>query len=177
MVPIGSLCHASGMLGWLLFGLLCLPFGELALLIYLGRHVGILETLGLALATSVFGAALAKQQGLRVVQQWQRAQAEGRVPEEGLVSGMLVLVGAALLVLPGFISDVVGLLFLLPPTRMLIAAIIRRFVAQGIGKGRIHVVGHQGFASSAPSGFTMPQGPIIEVVPQGARLPEKREND
>jgi len=152
------------MLRVLFFLLLCLPFAELALLVFLGRNVGILQTIGLALITSLIGGALAKQQGLRVIAQWQRAHVERRVPEEGLVSGLLVLIGAGMLLLPGFISDIIGLIFLLPPTRRFIAAMIRNAVAAGILRGNIRVV-------------TPESGPIIQAGPPPHLPPPRREVD
>jgi len=144
---------------WLLLLFIGLPLLELALLFRIGGAIGFWPTLAITIAGGVLGSALAKHQGARVFREWQRALAAGRVPEEGLMSGLLVLVGAALLVMPGVLSDVIGLAFLLPPSRRVLAAGMRRELQRRIAKGQVQV-----FASAQPSpGFDMPTGPIIDV--------------
>lgn len=113
---------------------------EIYLLILLGRWIGPGPTLLWVLGTGLFGAAFARAEGLRVWRAWQRSIASRNIPEEGIVSGLLVLIGGFLLVLPGPLSDLVGLIFLFPPTRRLIAATLRRRVERKIRGGAIHVV-------------------------------------
>lgn len=127
------------------------PLVELYLLIWLGGLMGFWPTVGLVLLTGVIGATLAKLEGLRVLGQWQSALAEGRVPEAGVLDGLLVLVGGIFLVTPGVLTDLVGFSLLLPPTRKLVAGFLRKRVEAGIQKGSVHV--HMsGFGAAPPFG-------------------------
>jgi UPF0716 protein FxsA len=147
---------------WLFLLFTALPFAELGILVAIGQHIGLWPTLALTIAAGVLGAALAKSQGRRVLREWQQALAEGRVPEEGLVSGLLVLVGAVLLVTPGVLSDFLGFFMLLPQTRRLIARALRAWVARRIADGRLRVFTF-GPPRAGPPPFQRPSGPIIDV--------------
>jgi UPF0716 protein FxsA len=116
------------------------PLLELYLLLFIGSVIGFWPTVAIVLVTGVLGAWLAKSEGLRVLRKWQAAIAEGRVPEEGVLGGLLVLVGGVLLVTPGVLTDVAGLLLLFPPTRRLVAAQLKKSVEKKIRSGAIHVV-------------------------------------
>jgi UPF0716 protein FxsA len=100
------------------------PFIELFLLLAVGREIGIVPTIAMIIATALIGAALAKREGLRVYTEWQRAIAEMRVPDEGITSGLLVLVGGALLIAPGVLTDIVGILLMIAPIRRVVARFI-----------------------------------------------------
>jgi UPF0716 protein FxsA len=131
------------------------PFLELYLLIGIGRQVGVLPTLGLVLVMGLLGAFLAKREGLRVMRNWQAAMAQGRLPEDGILSGALVLVGGVLLIAPGVITDGVGFLLLIPPTRRWIAARLRRALERRMEAGTLRVTsyGWGGFRNSrSPEG-------------------------
>jgi UPF0716 protein FxsA len=102
------------------------PLVELALLIQLGRLIGLAPTIALVLLTGAVGAALARWQGLQTLRRVQTEMAEGRVPTGALVDGLLILVAGAVLLTPGLITDIVGFLLLIPPTR----AAVRRAVVE-----------------------------------------------
>jgi len=142
------------------------PLVELYLLLWIGDLMGFWPTVGLVLLTGVIGATLAKLEGLRVLGQWQSALAEGRVPEAGVLDGLLVLVGGILLVTPGILTDVFGFSLLIPPTRQVVARFLRKRVERGIEKGtvRVHV---GGFGAAPPfGGFGGPPprgGSVIDV--------------
>ncbi|MCP4896760.1 MAG: FxsA family protein [bacterium] len=93
------------------------PIVELGLLIQLGRYVGLAPTIGIVLLTGVIGASLARWQGLVTLRRVQAEMAEGRVPTGPLIDGLLILVAGAVLLTPGLITDAVGFLLLIPPTR------------------------------------------------------------
>jgi UPF0716 protein FxsA len=95
------------------------PLAELAVLIAVGEWIGLVPTLILLLAVSVVGAWLAKREGLAAWRRFQLALAEGRMPTVEVTDGALILLAGALLLTPGFLSDVLGILLLLPPTRAL----------------------------------------------------------
>jgi UPF0716 protein FxsA len=95
------------------------PLAELAVLIAVGDWIGLVPTLVLLLVVSVAGAWLAKREGLAAWRRFQLALAEGRMPTVEVADGAMILLAGALLLTPGFLSDVVGILLLLPPTRAL----------------------------------------------------------
>ncbi len=128
-------------MGKLLLLLVLLPVVEIFVLISLGQHIGWLPTIGLLIGAGLLGSALARFEGLRVMTEWQRALAEGRMPDEGIVSGGLVLLGGLLLILPGLVSDVLGLLLIVPFTRRLVARVVRRGFERRIRDGRLKVQG------------------------------------
>lgn len=104
------------------------PLVELVLLIQLGRVVGLAATLALVLATGVLGASLARWQGLATLRRVQAEMAEGRVPAGALVDGLLILLAGAVLLTPGLLTDAVGFLLLIPPSR----AAVRRALTRAI---------------------------------------------
>jgi UPF0716 protein FxsA len=125
-----------------LFGRLALlfllvPILELVLLIKLGQVVGLWPTLGLVLFTGFAGAALARAEGFRVLLSVQRELAAGRLPSRALLDGISVLVGAALLLTPGVLTDVAGFLLLLPPTRRWVQRRVLRSLERRIRDGTI----------------------------------------
>ncbi|WP_309894689.1 FxsA family protein [Archangium sp.] len=127
------------MFKYLLLAFTVLPFIELYLLLAIGREVGFWPTVGTVLLTGLIGAYLAKKEGLRVLRRWQESLAQGRMPEEGLLGGVLVLVGGVLLVSPGVITDVLGLVLLFPPTRRVVAAVVRRRLEKRVAAGTLRV--------------------------------------
>lgn len=152
------------------------PLVELYLLVQLGRHLGPWASVGLVLVTGVLGAGLAKREGWRVLRRWQESLARGEMPEEGLLGGVLVLVGGVLLVTPGVLTDVAGVALLLPPTRRLVAARVRRWLERRMVAGQVRVTGF--YAGPAPgSGWAEPQpgpsGPPSQQPPATRELAEE----
>ena len=115
------------------------PIAELYVIIQVGELIGIWPTLGLLLLDAVGGSMLLKHQGRGAWRRFNQALAERRFPGREVVDGVLIVIGGTLLITPGFITDVVGLFFLIPPTRALARALLRRFTI-----GRIAVVGGSG---------------------------------
>jgi UPF0716 protein FxsA len=113
---------------FLLFTLV--PVLELYLLIAIGGAIGAPATLAIVVATGLLGAMLAKREGMRVLRAWQGAMARGEIPEEGVASSLLVLLGGVLLVTPGVVTDLVGLALLTPPTRRAMARLMQRHAAR-----------------------------------------------
>ena len=143
-------------MGKLLLLFTTVPLLEFFLLFRLSEVMGLGATIALVLVTGALGAMLAKAEGLRVLRSWQGALAEGRVPEEGVVSGLLVLVGGVLLVTPGVMTDALGLCLLMPATRHIVAQLVVRRIEAAIERGEVRVVHSQW--TGAPSGFTEPGG-------------------
>jgi UPF0716 protein FxsA len=106
------------------------PIAELALIIQVGEAIGVWWTIGLLVADSVLGSALMRSQGRAAWRRFNEATGAGRVPAREAIDGVLVIFGGALLLTPGFISDVLGLLLLLPPTRAVARRLLVRRFAQ-----------------------------------------------
>jgi UPF0716 protein FxsA len=114
------------------------PIAELALIIQVGDAIGVWWTIALLVADSILGSALMRSQGRIAWRRFNEATASGRVPAREVLDGVLVIFGGALLLTPGFLSDVLGLLLLLPPTRavarrLLVRRFARRMVASVTG--------------------------------------------
>ena len=101
----------------LLILFIAVPVVELWLILQVGDAIGAGPTILLLIGTSVLGVYLMRSQSRTVWRDFNAASAEGRVPAREAVNGMFVLIGGLFLMVPGFLSDFVGLLFLLPPTR------------------------------------------------------------
>jgi UPF0716 protein FxsA len=108
------------------------PFAEIYVLLQVGHAVGVVNTLGLLVLISVVGAWLAKREGLGVLRRMQRSIDSGRVPGTELVDGFLILLAGALMLTPGFLTDIVAILLLLPPVRAVVRRELRRRVARRI---------------------------------------------
>ena len=127
------------MVVWLFFLLIALPVAEIALLIAIGRQVGLAATVALLLLTGLLGAFLARRQGLAVVRKVQSEMAAGRAPAGQLVDGALVLLAGVLLIIPGVLTDALGFFCLLPAGRTFLKAWLRRRFEAGVRSGRIAV--------------------------------------
>lgn len=112
------------MLGWILLLFVAMPFIELYLLIEIGQRIGLWPTFGIVLATGLLGGMLARWQGLRALQDVVGAVREGRAPTAELGAGALFLVGAALLLTPGVITDAFGFAMMVPPARRALARLL-----------------------------------------------------
>ena len=136
-------------LGRLAVLFILVPILELVLLIRLGQVVGFWPTLGLVLFTGVTGAVLARLEGLRVLFQFQRELAQGRLPGQALLDGLSVLVGGALLLTPGILTDLAGFALLLPVSRRWIQRRVRKRLERGVADGAVRIVtmGPGGFAA------------------------------
>jgi UPF0716 protein FxsA len=108
------------------------PFAEIYVLLQVGHAIGILNTLALLILVSVVGAWLAKREGLGVLRRMQAAVNAGRVPGTELVDGFLILLAAALMLTPGFLTDILAILLLLPPVRAVVRRELRRRLARRI---------------------------------------------
>ena len=117
------------MLPLLLLIFIVVPIAELAVIIQVGQAIGVWWTIALLIADSVLGSMLMRSQGRAAWRRFNAAVAEGRMPAREVLDGVLVIFGGALLVTPGFVSDVLGLLLLLPPTRAAIRAVLVRRLA------------------------------------------------
>lgn len=146
------------------------PLVEVYLLFVVASHLGFLQTVAIVLLTGMAGASLARWQGLQVMRQLQRDLAEGRMPGHTILSGILVLVGAVLLVTPGILTDAVGLLLMIPPVRYAAIALLKLYLRS---RFEIHVGGMDLSGSVYDGGDGAPRGPSGPgpfVFPDGSVL-------
>jgi UPF0716 protein FxsA len=111
------------------------PLAELYVIIQVGQAIGLIPTLVLLLLDALLGAMLLRHQGRAAWIQFNRALAENRLPHKEVYDGILVILGGALLLTPGFITDIFGLVLLLPPTRAIVRAITSRIVRRRVAMG------------------------------------------
>lgn len=121
----------------LLFSII--PLVELALLIKLGGIMGVIPTVLLVAGTGVGGAYLAKSQGFKLLQEVLGALKEGQIPADHLIEGMLMLVGAVLLVTPGVLTDLSGIVLFIPYTRRVVARFTRKKFTQWLREGKFNI--------------------------------------
>ncbi len=96
---------------------IAVPILELFLIIQVGQAIGVLPTIALLIADSILGSVLMRSQGRAAWRRFNAAIAEGRVPGREVIDGALIIFGGALLLTPGFFTDVFGLILLLPHPR------------------------------------------------------------
>lgn len=110
---------------------LLIPFVEIYLLLQVGGLIGAFPTIILVVFTAVLGTWLLKQQGFATFQRLQANLAEGKVPAYEMIEGPIIMVGGALLLTPGFITDIIGFVCLIPQLRRKIAQyVIENYLVQ-----------------------------------------------
>lgn len=122
----------------LLLVFVVVPIAELAVIVEVGQAIGTLPTIAILILDSIVGSWLLKTQGRAAWRRFTQALSENRAPASEVLDGALVIFGGAFLITPGFITDVIGLLLLLPPTRALVRRSLvgyfsRRFLVRGMG--------------------------------------------
>ena len=130
---------------------LVLPILELYVIIQVAGGIGGFQTVGLLILVSVVGAWLVRREGLSVLRRGQEQLSHQQMPTKQIVDGGLIMLAGALMLTPGFITDGVGVLLLVPPTRIAVRHVLmRRF------KGRFGIA-----SMGAPTGFR--SGPVYDV--------------
>ena len=135
-------------------------FAEIAAIWAVGSAVGVLGTLGILLAGAVLGSWLARREGAKAMRAFTSAARSGRPAEKELTDGMLVGLGGVLILVPGFVSDVLGLLLILPPSR----AVARRLWLRRMEKRAVR------FANQR-------RGPVMVVDSEVVPPSEERRRD
>jgi UPF0716 protein FxsA len=108
---------------------IAVPIAELFVIIQVGEAIGVWWTIALLIADSLLGSWLMRHQGRSAWRRFNEAIQAGRVPAREVLDGALVIFGGALLLTPGFITDILGLVLLVPPTRALVRAVLVRRLA------------------------------------------------
>ncbi len=138
------------------------PILELYVIIQIGGLIGVWPTIALLLADAVLGSLLLRHQGRGAWERFNKAIAERRFPGREVADGLLIAIGGTLLLAPGFLTDIVGLIFLIPPTRAIVRHLLKgvfgkRFVVMGGPAGAAY--GAYGAADSARRAYGYAKGP------------------
>lgn len=124
----------------LLVVFIAVPLGELYVLLKVGAQIGALNTVTLVVLTAVVGAFLLRQQGVSTLMRYQASLQRGEVPAMEMLEGLVLMVGGGVLLLPGFITDFLGLLCLIPVTR-------QAFVRYILRHAEMHIRAHHPHAA------------------------------
>ncbi len=135
------------MLLYLILLLTVVPFLELVIILQVhhaiasswGSGMALLLTIGTIAVTGIAGATLARHQGMSVLRELQERMGQGELPGQALIDGVLILIGAALLLTPGFLTDVLGFSLLVPVTRSAYRKLLRRWVRRKMQRGDVFV--------------------------------------
>ncbi len=127
---------------------------EVYFLIKVGEVIGALPTIILVVLTAVIGAGLLRQQGLSTLARLQQNISQGKIPAQEMIEGVMLAVGGALLMTPGFVTDTIGFLCLLPFSRQFIAAQTMKRSVMKVGSsmggfGNFHAEASSSFESDA----------------------------
>jgi len=122
---------------WLVLTFIAVPAVELALLIYSGKTLGILPTMAIILITGIGGAYLAKHRGIKAWTDLKKRMTAMETPGDALIDSVCILLGGVLLIMPGFITDLVGLLLLFKGPRDSIRPFIQNWIYNKMKKGQI----------------------------------------
>ncbi len=125
------------MLGYLILLFTLIPIIELALLIEIGKHIGVIYTLTIVIVTGVLGAFLAREQGFKTLKKIETEVNSGIMPGEEIIDGVIILCGGILLLTPGLLTDAVGFLALIPVTRAFIKKELKKKIQKIMDDGRI----------------------------------------
>jgi UPF0716 protein FxsA len=150
------------------------PIAEIYVIIQVGQAIGALPTIALLIADSILGSMLMRSQGRLAWRRFNDAVAAGRAPAREVLDGAMVIFGGAFLLTPGFITDIFGLILLLPPTR----AILRTFIVRAAlrrtpaGRGATFVTGRTRRGGSPhPPPPSDVEGTAHEINDDPRRLP------
>jgi UPF0716 protein FxsA len=144
---------------------IAVPIAELAVIIQVGQAIGIWWTIGLLVADSLIGSWLMRHQGRASWRRFNEAVYGGRIPTREVLDGALVIFGGALLLTPGFITDILGLILLLPPSRAVVRGIVSRRIAH-------RMVASATRARTTPGDFDV-EGTAVDV--DAERIEPRRE--
>ena len=166
------------MFGRLLLLFLVVPLVDLALLVTVGERIGLLPTVGIVVLTAVVGSWLARREGTAAWRRVQEKLATGGVPGPELIDGVVILVAGTLLLTPGFLTDIAGLLGLFPPTRALARRGLKSRFERAVRSGSVRVV--SGGPVGTPFGpFGAARPPAVEdaeVIDDGSDTPTEADD-
>lgn len=120
--------------------LITVPAAEIGLLVLSGNTLGVWPTIFLIISTGLLGAWLAKKQGLKTIRDAEYQMSRGQIPGESILDGLCILVGGVVLLTPGFITDGLGFLLLVPATRRYIKSWIKKWFQHMIRNGQFYIL-------------------------------------
>lgn len=138
-----------------------IPVIELWLLMRVGSVIGFFPTIGIVLLTGFVGAWMARIQGLSVISEMNTSVAQGKVPGKELVNAVLVFVGGALLLTPGFVTDILGFFMIMPGTRDVVSAFLMNYFSKKVQRGDIRFSYHSSGDQTRKSQYD--DGKVIEA--------------
>lgn len=144
--------------------LLAWPLAEIAGFVVVGRALGLWWTLGLVIGTGLLGAFLMRQQGLHLLKKLSEQSQQGQIPASSVIDGAMIVVAGILLLLPGFVTDIIGIALFIP--------FVRRLLWSAIGK-RVVVVGPRG----SRGGFSHTAGGARENPNTAGKVVDLDEDD
>ncbi|MDP8248471.1 MAG: FxsA family protein [Candidatus Tritonobacter lacicola] len=127
------------MLGKLILLFTVVPLVELALLITVGREIGVFNTISIVVITGVIGAYLARSQGISTLGKIQSSMQRGVMPANEILDGFMILAGGLMLITPGLITDAAGFLTLIPRTRNMLKSLIVKKLKKIIDSGNVQI--------------------------------------
>ena len=139
---------------WILLAFIGVPLIEIALFIQVGGFIGLWPTIGIVIATALAGTALIRRQGLNTLQRAQAEMDAQRLPVRELFDGICLIFAGAMLLTPGFLTDTVGFILLIPPLRALLGRYVWRALQNAKGV-RFEVPGGQPYRDD--------DGPIVDA--------------
>ncbi|HEX3328262.1 MAG TPA: FxsA family protein [Actinomycetota bacterium] len=148
------------MIAFLLVLLIGIPILELYVILQVAHVIGLLPTLALLIAVSVMGAWLLKREGAAAWRRVREALARGEMPATQVADGALVVLGGALLLTPGFVTDAVGLLLLIPAVRVALRGGVRRLLWRW-GRRRLRVVDTAGTVTRSVYTTRVDRGSVV----------------
>ncbi|MED1055232.1 FxsA family protein [Bacillus mycoides] len=113
---------------WLLFLLILVPAIEITVLIGSSHVIGLWSTFAMIVFTGIVGVYLAKRQGFKVLREIQFRLNRGEMPGDAVLNGIFIFVGGILLVLPGYVTDIIGFIFVVPTTRALLKPAVMKWI-------------------------------------------------
>ncbi|MER2089942.1 MAG: FxsA family protein [Sporosarcina sp.] len=122
---------------WIVLAFIAIPTAELALLLFSGKTLGLLPTIAIILITGIGGAYLAKWQGMKAWTELKTRMAAMETPGDALIDSACILFGGVMLIMPGFITDMTGLLLLFNGPRNLIRPFIQKWIYNKMKNGQI----------------------------------------
>lgn len=114
------------------------PVTELYILIEVGKKIGSLTTIGIIILTGIIGAYLVKSQGFMILRKIQNDLNEGIMPGDSLIQGAIILAGGILLLTPGFVTDILGFIFLIPVSRNIFKKYLLKWLKGKIKEGNFY---------------------------------------
>ncbi len=125
---LGTVERSDRKMKWLLVLFILIPALEVTVLIGSSHVIGVWPTFAMIIVTAALGAYLAKRQGFRVLREIRLRVGRGEMPGDAVLDGIFILIGGVLLLVPGYVTDVIGFVFVMPVTRKIWKPIVMRWL-------------------------------------------------